>query len=147
MTFATEFPDFDPATLPAIPEGFADSSWGNDACPSFTNEAAGLRIWVDFVDPSQRELPESKRFGIMGTNSEVDLITSDDWRDIETAVEILHLQEEDSTASRRCPDLAAMLSGAWSALEAGALDDATRAKISDLFEGMGDPDPSEVYCL
>jgi hypothetical protein len=47
------FPDFDD-TLPTI-DGFVDSSWGNDACPSIYSETLGLMIYCDYVDESKRE--------------------------------------------------------------------------------------------
>jgi hypothetical protein len=33
--YQTEFPHFPAADMPAIPEGFADTSWHNIASPSF----------------------------------------------------------------------------------------------------------------
>jgi hypothetical protein len=35
MSYREEFPDFDPAAMPAIPQHWGDTSWHNDACPSF----------------------------------------------------------------------------------------------------------------
>lgn len=58
MTYQTEFPTFDPATMPAMPDGFVDNSWGNDMCPNFILNLPGLRwveIWVDFANPEDRE--------------------------------------------------------------------------------------------
>lgn len=58
-----EHPDFDLATLPAIPLGWEDTSWHNDACPSFQTPN-GVRVYVDYADPAQRELgPTASRFG------------------------------------------------------------------------------------
>ena len=88
MTYRTEFPDFDPATLPAIPEGYDDASWGIEACPSFTNADLGLTIWVDYADASVREHPEGPRFGIYacdGDGARIDdgfEFDSDDWQAI-----------------------------------------------------------------
>lgn len=59
-----EFPDFDLATLPAIPEGFVDHSWHNEICPCYVNEALGLTIMVDYPNAEDREFPESFRFGL-----------------------------------------------------------------------------------
>lgn len=62
--YKVEFPDYDD-TLPEL-EGFTDSSWRNDACPSISREidpdtAANpkvLTIFVDYKDPSLRENDE-----------------------------------------------------------------------------------------
>jgi hypothetical protein len=60
------FPDFAAADMPAIPEGFEDTSWGNDCCPSFSRTVGKftLTIWVDFADRDQREYPGADRFGL-----------------------------------------------------------------------------------
>lgn len=54
--FTSMFPDFNPATMPAIPHGFVDTSWWHDACPSFIDERLDLRLWVDYATPADREL-------------------------------------------------------------------------------------------
>ena len=36
-------------------EGFADSSWHNDTCPSYLDEAFGLQVFVDYADLTKRE--------------------------------------------------------------------------------------------
>jgi len=53
MSYRTFFPDFD-YELPKI-DGFTDSSWGNDVCPSIYNEALGLMIYCDYADASKRD--------------------------------------------------------------------------------------------
>jgi hypothetical protein len=89
MSYREEFPDFDPATMPAIPEGFEDVSWHNDSCPSFVNEAAGLILFVDFADVSLREFQGEEtgpRFNLAywdeGCGPE-SLCEGDDWTQIE----------------------------------------------------------------
>lgn len=88
--YRTEFPDFPEADMPAIPEGFEDNSWHNDSCPNFTSEALGLRIWIDFADPEQREIREGCRF-ILEPSDNLDTTTdpvcTDDWAAILEAVE------------------------------------------------------------
>jgi hypothetical protein len=60
-----EFPHYDVGTLPALPTGFVDSSWHNDACPSFTNEERRIQVFVDYADPMERECgPEACRFSL-----------------------------------------------------------------------------------
>jgi len=86
-TWRSEFPDFPAATMPEIPAGFADTSWHNDACPSFTSDACELRLWVDFLDPAQREHPESKsRFYLQPQRAGVEIsgdgLLSNDWQEV-----------------------------------------------------------------
>lgn len=51
MSYATEFPDFPASDIPTdIPPDFMDSSWHNDECPSFTSDARGLTLWVNYPD-------------------------------------------------------------------------------------------------
>ena len=56
MNYMKEFPDYD-GFLPMI-EGFEDTSWHNDACPSLTYKLKAdyeLRLYVDYDDPERRE--------------------------------------------------------------------------------------------
>ena len=46
-----------------IPDEWEVSSYGNDACPSFTYK--GYQIFHDHPDPSEREIPEWKRFHVI----------------------------------------------------------------------------------
>lgn len=84
MTFKAEFPDFPEADMPAIPPGFEDTSWHNDACPCLTSDAYGLTIWIDYVDPAQREY-EGKypRFCVHSQDHGIETsgpsIQTDDW--------------------------------------------------------------------
>ena len=45
-----------------IPSDWKNSSWGNDACPSWTHN--GYIIFVDHPDPKEREFQEWKRFNV-----------------------------------------------------------------------------------
>lgn len=58
MTYATEFPEF-VAGMPAIPTDYVDTSWHNDACPSFhvagNVYGLGVTLWVDHADKAERE--------------------------------------------------------------------------------------------
>jgi len=45
-----------------IPESWDNTSWGNDGCPSFSHK--GLHIWVDHVDPEERENVDTTRYAI-----------------------------------------------------------------------------------
>jgi hypothetical protein len=74
-----EFSDYPLADLPPIPDGFADSSWHNDTCPSYINEAIGVQVFIDYVDVSKRELPEGKRFTVSDADTYETLLQTDDW--------------------------------------------------------------------
>ena len=84
MSIAAEFPDYDPATLPAIPDDWIDTSWHNNACPSF--EAPNrYSVWIDYADPAQREYSGGKRYTVHALGADgafksylPDLAT-DDW--------------------------------------------------------------------
>lgn len=88
--YQQEFPDFAAADLPAIPQGFEDSSWHNDACPSFISAELGLRIWINYADKEKREQQGDSRFGLQVENTDDDItdpVNSDDWAVILEAVE------------------------------------------------------------
>jgi hypothetical protein len=64
-TYLSEFPNYDDA-LPAI-DGFKDSSWHNDACPSLTKELGSdrfVQLWCDYKSPdlSEKWGEEMKRY-------------------------------------------------------------------------------------
>jgi hypothetical protein len=47
--------------------GLCDTSWHNDACPTFMVEGDWNNrgcLWVEHVDPAQRETPGTKRFSV-----------------------------------------------------------------------------------
>lgn len=82
MTFTTEFPDFPPEAMPAIPAGWKDQSWHNDACPCF-NTGKGTLVYVDYADAETREFPDCERFTVIADpevhNHNETLFSSDDW--------------------------------------------------------------------
>ena len=86
MAYSDEFPDFDPTTLPAIPPTWTDTSWHNDACPSFFTET-GFTVFVDYQKAASREHPETKRFTVLATpdgqrgNAE-SVLDTDDWNEV-----------------------------------------------------------------
>jgi hypothetical protein len=88
--FRQEFPNFDPATMPAIPAGFVDNSWHNDAMPSFIDEIHHLTLWVNYANPADRDIQGDVRFVLMRTDEVgIDLeqlAYSDDMADIVRAI-------------------------------------------------------------
>lgn len=86
MSYKTEFPDF--VLDVDIPEGFEDTSYRNNSCPSWTK--GDLTIFVDYADASLREFPEFNRFNVQRFNeaadSYEDVINTDDWQDVLAAI-------------------------------------------------------------
>jgi hypothetical protein len=62
--YRKEFPDFAPETMPALPEGWADTSWRNDQCPSFERIVPGtvIRLFINYADVTLREFEDGRRF-------------------------------------------------------------------------------------
>lgn len=83
---AEEFPDFDQATLPAIPADWTDTSWHNDAAPSFETPE-GLNVYIDFADPAERESSDDDRFGLSDSEDRSAPFASSDWDAILAEVE------------------------------------------------------------
>jgi hypothetical protein len=88
---AAEFPDYELATLPAIPADWAESSWHNDACPSFMARDDKLHIFVDYAYPEAREWPDiGFRFSVSHIDEAGDihqLLETDDWQAVTSFVE------------------------------------------------------------
>jgi hypothetical protein len=77
MSYATEFPLFPAADIPAIPAGWQDHSWRNDACPRF--HIGPLAIFTDYADASLRDCEGSPRFSVQHIEACEELFASDDW--------------------------------------------------------------------
>ena len=60
MTYKQEFPAFDDV-LPTL-EGFKDSSWHNDACPSLIKELGNENFLQVFVDWKNKEMSDFADF-------------------------------------------------------------------------------------
>lgn len=85
---ARAFPDFPLSDLPSIPEDWRDSSWHNDACPSFMVSENGdtgefLQVYIDFADPEKREYTGTpSRFSVLlSTNGATESFDSNDWEE------------------------------------------------------------------
>lgn len=78
MTCYIEFPDYPANAMPALPDGWYDSSWHNDTCPSYTRGDERATILIDYPDAADREFSCQARFVVM-----VDDVTSetDDWNE------------------------------------------------------------------
>lgn len=81
--YRREFPDFPTEAWPSLPDGFADHSWHNDACPSIENRKLGLHIFIDYPDPAHRMM-SGKQYvvGTLDAGSALTddvLLETDDW--------------------------------------------------------------------
>jgi hypothetical protein len=89
MTYATKFHGFDLGGI-TIPDGFEDESYQNDACPSFYHHATGLRIWVDWLNPAERDTPRFPRFTLQQDREPIgeeilattEIYNGDDWSEV-----------------------------------------------------------------
>ncbi len=86
MTYATEFPAFDAATLPVIPAHWQDQSWSNEACP-FWLIGPDMGVYIDHADPALREWEAPTRFSVVEMQDGMHtqdgcniLIDTDDWK-------------------------------------------------------------------
>lgn len=80
--YTEEFPDFLPSFLPSpLPTVWEDTSWHNDACPSWSTPR-GYHVFVDFPTPSERELPESKRFTVCDIDTGEVFLHTDVWEEV-----------------------------------------------------------------
>jgi hypothetical protein len=101
MNYLEQFPHYDD-TLPTL-EGFYDSSWHNDACPSITKDLGGEKYLQVFCDYKNKELSDFAdlvdgyaRFSVCYQNHEEDLngqylFESNDWTEIETFIKELKI--------------------------------------------------------
>lgn len=78
MGWREEFPDYPAADMPEILDGFEDSSWANDVCPSFTCDV--FVLWIDYAERAKREFPDWARFTM--TCEGATYLETDDWADV-----------------------------------------------------------------
>jgi hypothetical protein len=84
VSYATEFPDFHPDSLPAIPDSWNDVSWKNDCCPSWETPN-GFLVYVDYEYVCDREAPTDGRYGVWTTDDCI--YCGDDWSEVLRLVE------------------------------------------------------------
>jgi len=86
-SYSKEFPDFGALDV-ALPEGFRDVSWHNDACPSFELKLPSvgyLKLWVDYVNLDDRELGFDRfTLSLLDQDQEYqsDLLNCEQWADM-----------------------------------------------------------------
>ncbi|MBU4531248.1 MAG: hypothetical protein KUA43_13880 [Hoeflea sp.] len=101
---ADQFPDFDQTTLPPIPPHWTDSSWRNDACPSFTiGDVDGgwfLHVFIDHSDPAKREFSEGGRFTVCYPDDDPrESLSREFWHDVLLAAALWEQEQTRAVAS------------------------------------------------
>lgn len=92
-TYRTEFPSManDSACLFATQAGWKDESWHNDACPRFVHEAKDRAVYIECLEPAQRESEGAARFLVLGSaqydNQDVAVVYAGE--DLEVMVEAM----------------------------------------------------------
>jgi hypothetical protein len=94
-TLAHEFPDFDPATMPEIPAGFAAAHWHHETCPHWIHgedDVPHMELFIDYPDPERREFPDEARYSLHWLTAPLKNLDSwlientDDWAKILDAI-------------------------------------------------------------
>lgn len=89
--YRTEFPDFEPADMPAVPAGFMDSSWRFNVCPTFTSDPLGLNLWIDYLNPADREHQGWLRFRLESQSAGIETtefyLETDDFAEVLAAID------------------------------------------------------------
>jgi len=92
--YLAAFPDFGEIDV-GIPDGFADNSWKNDACPSFVKQLPDGRylvLYIDYQCREKRETPNMDRFQLQLADQEMeylrDIVSSENYGDIEDALKL-----------------------------------------------------------
>jgi len=69
--------DQHPLTVPEflLRAPWQDTSWGNDACPSFVDEARLLQVWVDYDKWEDRECDGNTKFTVCSITPEHEWVT------------------------------------------------------------------------
>lgn len=82
MSITTEFPTYPLSSLPSIPFAWEDTSWHNDACPSY-HVGNEVYVYVDFEEASERVYPEcEERFTVFNTTTDATLYSGNDWEEV-----------------------------------------------------------------
>lgn len=158
-SFRTEFPDFDPATMPPLPAGWDDLSWRNDACPLFFNRRARLALGVEYANADLRTTPGAPRYNLcrVGVHSDGEpdlggaehelILASDDWDAILASIAAQPTldpkalaAEAFSLAIRRLQDLLGVRTGDLAALFWSGRE----AQVLSLFEAYARAEQSSA---
>jgi len=75
------FPDYPAAAMPALPDGWHDASWKQDACPRYTRDDGRVCIWIDYPDVADREFSGNSRYTVTIEGVDEPSHHTDDWAD------------------------------------------------------------------
>ena len=94
--YLEQFPDYDD-TLPTL-EGFHDSSYHNDMCPSLfkwldEKQERFIQVFCDYKDESVREWDDLDRYTIFIDDHGMPAYGSNNWADIEQFIKDLNTEE------------------------------------------------------
>lgn len=99
-TYSNQF-DLDkyPCTIPAflLKAPWEDTSWGNDACPSFTHNELHLAVYVDFDDPEDREWESGSKFSILHLGPDGDVLQDVPCENFNTEAELVEWLDQQLT--------------------------------------------------
>lgn len=92
--YLQEFPDYDD-TLPTL-EGFHDSSYHNDTCPSLfkmldEKEEKYIQIYCDYKDINLREWDDMQRFTVYMNDLAETTFQTDNWEEIVQFIKALNV--------------------------------------------------------
>lgn len=140
-----EFPEFD-HDIDALAKrlkdefGFYDSSWHNDACPSFSAIDDSIRIWINWQNPDLREGWDNL-YGI-DLPGEEDSVNDTD--DLEEAIAVIKALIAEKSERKVNPTLEALRYHVTGAIERGEgvaiTEQRTDAKITELIRDVNDGD-------
>jgi len=65
MRYEKEF-NSESYNVPEFLKQWEDCSWHNDVCPRFENIDLGIAVWVDTVDPAEREFDDWAQYTVVG---------------------------------------------------------------------------------
>lgn len=93
----TNYPIYVPKFLLQAP--WEDTSWGNDACPSFFNAYLQVRVFVDFDNPEHRDNPEgTTKYSAEFCDSEMQRLPTAASFDTDNEADLLKWIEAETTA-------------------------------------------------
>lgn len=117
-TYTNQFDlDLYPCYIPHfILSNCVDRSWGNETCPHFENEELMLCFWIDFDNPTHRELESPKYTVVEVLNFEADTLAEKILLETDNEEELITFCREyqlHKAMDRAAFELAAVLEGLY----------------------------------
>ncbi len=70
-----------------IPVGFEESYDPQESCPKWTDSARGLHLWIDYIDPTKREIEGEEQFALSYVDDYHTIIASNSYKEVLQAIE------------------------------------------------------------